>query len=621
MNRGKTNRLWVSLSVTLVLALIIGMSAPVAAGPASGPGERVPVLIGFTQQPGSTEKALVRQAGGTIKHTYHLVPAIAASISESAIQGMLNNPRVTVIEPNIEVHAIDAELNNTWGVDRIDADLVHASGNKGTGIKVAIIDSGIDYTHPDLDANYAGGFDFVNNDNDPMDDNGHGTHVAGTVAAEDNDDPASVVGVAPQAKLYALKVLSSSGSGSYSDVIAALEWAVDNGMQVTNNSYGSSGNPGSIVKAAFDNSYAAGVLHVAAAGNSGNCGGKGDNVIYPAWWESLIAVGATNNSDGSPCSSSTGPDVELAAPGVSINSTVPTGNCKLCDNSGYKLLSGTSMASPHVAGTVALVLKSPENVGDYNSDGTNETNADGVWTNVEARNVLQATAEDIGLPATWAGYGLVDAAAAAPPSVNTSPSVTIESPADGASFASGETITITGTASDVEDGDLSASLSWSSSIDGFIGSGASVSTSSLSHGAHSITASVTDSDGATGSDSITINVNGVEVSPDTQEGNGSQGSVVSYIYTIKNTGTAKDGYNLVGVSFDLGWVVRVKDAVSGEEITTIGPLMPGESRDVVLEVEIPAGSTAGDVDRQRLTAISWTDPHPTDTSYSKLLVE
>lgn len=384
------------LSVGIILALVVSLVAPAAV--AAQPPEMVKVLIAFDRQPGPTEEGIVRGAGGTIKYTYHLVPAIAASVPEAAIEGLLRNPRVVSVEPDIEVYAIDAELDNTWGVKRIGAGAVHDGGNKGNGVKVAVIDSGVDYTHPDLDANYAGGYDFVNGDNDPMDDNGHGTHVAGTIAAEDNG--IGVIGVAPEARIYALKVLGAGGSGSYSDVIAALQWAVGNGVQVTNNSYGSSGDPGATVKAAFDNADAAGVIHIAAAGNSGNPPGKGDNVIYPARWASVIAVAATDKSDNRATWSSTGPDVELAAPGVSIKSTLL--------GSGYGEKSGTSMASPHVAGTAALVI----------TTGIADTNGNG-RVNDEVRQKLVDTADDLGDPGrdTKYGYGLVDAdgAAAGPP--------------------------------------------------------------------------------------------------------------------------------------------------------------------------------------------------------------
>ena len=118
---------------------------------------------------------------------------------------------------------------------------MHVGGNKGYGVNVAVIDSGCDYNHPDGAVNYVGGWDFVNNDNDPMDDNGHGTHVSGTVAAK--DDNVGVVGVAPLASLYCLKVLNSSGSGAWSDIIAALQWAVANGIEVTNTAMGARSIP------------------------------------------------------------------------------------------------------------------------------------------------------------------------------------------------------------------------------------------------------------------------------------------------------------------------------------------------------------------------------------------
>ncbi|MCH8986656.1 S8 family serine peptidase [Patescibacteria group bacterium] len=381
-------------TIVVGVAFLMGM---VGAGPftsqAANAPQKIDVIIGFTQAPGLNGEALVRGHGGTIKYNYHLVPAIAASVSESAIAGLLNNPRITSIDLDGTVYAIDVELDNTWGVKRIGSGTVHDGGNKGAGVKIAIIDSGIDYNHPDLDANFAGGYDFVNDDTDPMDDNKHGTHVAGTVAAEDND--IGVVGVAPEARLYALKVLNASGSGSWSDVIAALEWAVDNGIQVTNNSYGSGMNPGGVVQAAFDSSAAAGILHIAAAGNAGNLKGKGNNVGYPARYDSVVAVAATDINDKRASFSSTGPDVELAAPGVDIKSTKLGG--------GYIEFNGTSMASPHVAGSAALVIAA--GIADSNGNGL---------INDEVRQVLNDTALDLGDTGrdSLYGFGLVNVAAA-----------------------------------------------------------------------------------------------------------------------------------------------------------------------------------------------------------------
>lgn len=454
----------------------------------------VKVLIGFKEKPGPAEHTLVRGAGGTIKYSYTLVPAVAASLPSSAIEGLLRDPRVRAVELVEMVYAVDidyySELNNTWGVKRIGAGKVHP-GNMGTGVEIGIIDSGVDYTHPDLDGLYAGGWDFVDGDSDPMDVYGHGTHVAGTACAI--RDGFGVVGVAPECALYSLRVLNDDGAGYTDDVIAAMQWAVDNKLKVVNLSLGSSQNPGTIFKQAFDNAEVAGLVIVAAAGNSGNPAGKGNNVIYPAKYDSVIAVAATDSNDQRASWSSTGDEVELAAPGVSILSTwndadSPHNPQPFCIDGVcyYKYGSGTSMASPHVAGTAALVWAA------YPS-----------WTNDEIRIRLQNSAEDIGLLSTEQGYGLVDAAEAVA-LTNAPPTVSITSPADGSTFDSAVSIPFAGTASD-EDGDLTVSLVWKSSIDGQIGTGGSFY-KTLSDGIHTITAEVTDSGGETGSASIGITV-------------------------------------------------------------------------------------------------------------------
>jgi len=475
--RATCRRVAKAVSVSAGVSLIL--VAVAATGTAQGPN-RSRVFIRFAHQPGPDEENLVEAAGGEIKYTYRLVPAIAATLPDAAIQGLSRNPNIAAIEPDGEVHIVDVELDSAWGVKRIGASVVHDGGNRGGGVRVAILDTGIDYTHPDLNGNYVGGMDFANDDGDPRDDNGHGTHVAGTVAAE--DDGAGVVGVAPQASLYAIKVLSASGSGYWSDIIAGLQWATDQGVDVTNNSYGSSSNPGSTVQAAFDNSYAAGVLHVASAGNSGICVGTGESVGYPAAFSSVIAVAATDSNNLRACFSSTGADVEISAPGVSITSTRMGG--------GYVVYSGTSMASPHVAGVAALVI------------------ASGVSSHTEVRQRLQQTADDLGAAGRDAlyGFGLVDAdeAVIAGP-VNQAPVVSISSPADGSFFDSGQTIQFVGTASDAEDGNLTSAMVWTSNINGQIGTGGSF-TANLSSGVHTITARVVDSGGKSGTASRTITV-------------------------------------------------------------------------------------------------------------------
>lgn len=371
------------LSNIIISILIIGLCfSSVFAAPNTKNNDFIDILIGFDNIPGPVEHGLIKKAGGSIKHSYTLVPGLAASVPAHAIEGLKRNPRIKTIEPDGMFWAIsyEAELDNSWGVKHIQAGDVHNNNVFGEGINVAVIDTGIDYKHSEFYGLYKGGYDFVNNDNDPMDDHGHGTHVAGTIAAI--RDGKGVVGVAPKANLYGLKVLNASGGGSFSDIIKALEWAVENGINITNNSYGSSGDPGSLVKQAFDNSYQKGVLHVAAAGNEGNPPGRGDNVIYPAKWDSVIAVAAVDKNNKRPNWSSTGSTVELSAPGVSINSTWL--------NDGYGQISGTSMASPHVAGTAALVM------------AKNNLN------HLKTRQILRDTANNLG-DANHYGYGLVNA--------------------------------------------------------------------------------------------------------------------------------------------------------------------------------------------------------------------
>ena len=383
--------------------LAVGSSARVAT---QSPGQRINVLINFATPPGAADRALVTAAGGRVRFVYAIVPAIAADLPTQAVAALAANPRVRFIEPDAEVMALDAELDNSWGVQRIGAGTAHDQDPPivGSGVRVAIIDSGIDYGHPELAGTYAGGWDFVNNDADPMDDCGHGTHVAGIVGAR--KDATGVVGVAPGVALYALKALGRVGnncSGSLSGILAAVDWAVQHGIQITNNSYGSTA-PSATADQAYANAAALGMIHIAAAGNSGNCDATGTNVLYPGGYRSVTAVANLTAADVRSCSSSTGPAVEVSAPGSQINSTIPGGL--------YGVKGGTSMASPHVAGMAALLLAS--GVDDANGNGRN---------NDEIRNAIAGSTADLGAVGRdpLYGFGRVDVpgalalGAAAPP--------------------------------------------------------------------------------------------------------------------------------------------------------------------------------------------------------------
>ncbi|TBR25504.1 hypothetical protein EPO15_02115 [bacterium] len=223
-----------------------------------------------------------------------------------------------------------------WGIDRVNAKKAWAV-TRGAGVKVAVVDTGVDFDHPDLKV--AGGFNTIDNAKSFKDDNGHGSHVAGTIAAQDNDQ--GVVGIAPDVTLYGVKVLSAEGGGTFEDVIEGIQWAVENRMDIANFSLGASqGTPAlqDAVKAAA----AAGTAIIAAAGNSGRAVG------YPAAYPETIAVAASDASDKVAYFSSRGPEVDIIAPGVNVQSTYMGG--------GYDSLSGTSMATPHVVGLAALAV-------------------------------------------------------------------------------------------------------------------------------------------------------------------------------------------------------------------------------------------------------------------------
>ena len=227
-----------------------------------------------------------------------------------------------------------------WGIVRVGAQDAWSRGIDGRGVKVAVIDTGIDCAHPDLAANCAGGYNAIDSSKPPHDDNSHGTHVAGTIAAV--KDGKGVVGVAPAARLYAVKVLDGDGGGSLTSIIKGLVWAGKNGMQVANMSLGSP--MGSVfMRLAVTYAKMKGVVVMAAAGNSGG------SVGYPAAYEDTIAVAASDSGDKIAEFSSRGKQVDFIAPGVGINSTVPGGK--------YDRYSGTSMATPHMAGLAALAIQ------------------------------------------------------------------------------------------------------------------------------------------------------------------------------------------------------------------------------------------------------------------------
>nr|PZN43945.1 MAG: peptidase S8 [Bacillota bacterium] len=262
-----------------------------------------------------------------------------------------------------------------WGLRRIGLPRAWQR-SRGQGVRVAVIDTGADWTHPDLAPRVRGGVNILAPGEPPGDDNGHGTHVAGIVAAADN--AAGVVGVAPGADLYVVKAFDRDGSAALVDLLQALQWCADYGMQVINMSFGQPASSPALARA-VEALTALGAVLVAAAGN----GGAGRPVDFPARYPHVLAVTATDPRDTLARSSSRGPEVDLAAPGTGIVSLWPGGR--------LRSLSGTSMAAAHVAGAAALLLAAEPGL-----------------TPGEVRDRLRATAEPLpGLSPAEQGAGLV----------------------------------------------------------------------------------------------------------------------------------------------------------------------------------------------------------------------
>ncbi len=389
----------------------------------------------------------------------------------------------------------DIDAPEAWNILTGDANFI-----------IAVIDSGVQWNHPDLDANIwsntdeipgngidddgngyiddVRGWDFYDNDNDPMDLEGHGTHVAGTIAAEGNNNQ-GVVGVLWDAQIMPIRFLGPNG-GFTSDAVLSVNYAVANGATISNNSWGGGGFSTTLFNA-IANARANDHLFVAAAGNSNV--NTDASPHYPSSYnlDNIISVAATTNRDARASFSNYGAtSVDIGAPGQDIASTYI--------NNGYVWNSGTSMASPHVAGVAAAVrIQNPS------------------WTYAQVRDRLYATARPV---ASLAGitvtggvvnmFNALDGGGGGP--VNSPPTVSIAAPSSGSVSTQGDSVSFSASASDAEDGSLSASIVWTSSRDGVIGSGASFSTSSLSVGTHSVTASVSDSGGLNASDAVTITV-------------------------------------------------------------------------------------------------------------------
>jgi subtilisin family serine protease len=329
-------------------AVICGSPAVAQAAPATGTvlGSGSAGAIGNSYivvlRPGATGAGLLKTYGGEVTENYRAtVRGFAARMTHRQARRMAADPAVRYVEQDATVAL--AGGTPTWGLDRIDqrprALSKTYAAPSAAGVTAYVLDTGIRIAHEEFGGRAVNGHDFVDKDNVAQDCNGHGTHVAATVGG-------STWGVAKDVKLVAVRVLGCNGSGAYSNIIAGIDWVTRNahGPSVANLSLG-----GSVSKAlddAVDRSIAAGVTYAVAAGNDNRDACRQS----PAHDAAAITVGATDDHDKRASFSNYGSCLDLFAPGVRIESASSRSNTAIM------LMSGTSMASPHVAGAAALVL-------------------------------------------------------------------------------------------------------------------------------------------------------------------------------------------------------------------------------------------------------------------------
>jgi thermitase len=317
------------------------------------------------------------------------------------------DPGVVYAEPNYVYHALttpdDPGFPNQWGHVYMQSEAAWSLSTGSTTTKIAIIDSGIDESHPDLAGKIVAGYDFVDGDDSPHDGNGHGTHCAGIAAAASNNG-VGVAGMDWQARIMPIRVLGDDGSGYVSDITDGIVWAYTHGARVLNLSLGGT-SYSAAQQDAINNAHAAGSLVVAAMGNYGN-----DVPLYPAAYDNVLAVAATGPSDFRSSFSSYGPHCDVAAPGGDmgylhdpggIYSTMPTYACYMTTNEGYyedyDYVHGTSQAAPYVSGLAALIRS-----------------LNGALAPDQVQAIIETTAVDRGAPGwdPYYGHGRINAYAA-----------------------------------------------------------------------------------------------------------------------------------------------------------------------------------------------------------------
>ena len=493
------------------------------------------IIVGLKNDPAGVESD-IKSKGGKILEENDKLNALLVKVPNKAedafLEAIKNNPNVTFAVKNHVVKKTAFTPNDPywtyqWDMKIIKAHEAWSTQLGSTDVIVAVVDTGVDYNHSDLAGRVILGPDYAYGDNDPMDGDGHGTHVAGTVGATTNNG-VGVAGLA-QVKILAIKVLNDFGSGSDWSVSLGITYA-ENNADIINLSLGCGCTAGDLplTKAALDSAYSKDVLIVAAAGNSGSSGPH-----YPSDDPNVISVSATTKDDTLASYSNRGNSIELSAPGGDTQggSYWETYVLSTYKGNSYAFSVGTSMASPHVAGVAALVLSQNPNL-----------------SNVELRTHLQNTADDLGSTGLdpLYGYGRVNAQTAVttilspPPMPNNPPTADANGPYSGTEDLA---IAFDGSGSSDPDGDA-LTYSWDF---GDSSTGTGVTPSHTYGWGDTFTVTLTISDGSD-SDSTTSTVTVTEVNDvPAANANGPYSGTVNKVITFDGSGSS-DPDNLDGTT-------------------------------------------------------------------------
>ncbi|GAE35782.1 S8 family serine peptidase [Halalkalibacter akibai] len=348
------------------------------------------VIVVYNTEAG---KKLVDELALEIEHQFEWIPAVVGVFRKEDLALLRNNRHIDKIEensvytleetlvdvvPTLQDHGVFQTTQSQWNIHAVKAKKAWDEGVTGKGVRIAVVDTGIS-PHPQL--NIFGGVSTLDYTTSWSDDNGHGTHVAGTIGARNLNN--RVIGVAPEAQLFAVKALNKDGIGSLRSIMQAIEWSIANQMDIINFSLGTN-QASEILEELLNQAQEKGILIVGASGNTGNAQGTDNSVSSLAKYEPVIAVGAVSQELKRASFSSTGKEVEFSAPGVEIFSTYLNGQ--------YAVANGTSQATPHISGILALLKQKYPTL-----------------TNKELRSKLQEYALDLGLSGrdSWYGYGFV----------------------------------------------------------------------------------------------------------------------------------------------------------------------------------------------------------------------